>query len=79
MSWVVIEGGVLTKLFEPQPGSGGAVEEVTEYTYNAFDKLTQVSMARGGTTQLRTFVYDGEQRLQSVTQPETGTVTYTYL
>jgi len=33
----------------------------------------------GGTTQLRTFVYDGEQRLQSVTQPETGTVTYTYL
>jgi YD repeat-containing protein len=27
---------------------------------------------------LRTFVYDGEQRLQSVTQPETGTVTDTY-
>jgi YD repeat-containing protein len=33
-------------------------------------------MTRGGTTQLRTFVYDSEQRLSTVTQPETGTVTY---
>jgi RHS repeat-associated protein len=53
-------------------------EDWTEYTYEHSDQLKEVSMARGGTTQLRTFVYDGEQRLQSVTQPETGTVTYTY-
>jgi len=35
-------------------------------------------MTRGGTTQTRTFAYDSNQRLSSVTTPESGTVTYVY-
>jgi YD repeat-containing protein len=31
-----------------------------------------------GVTQLRTFAYNSDQRLQSVHNPENGTTTYTY-
>ncbi len=69
--------GRLVKVTEPRPGSPGSVDD-TLYSYNALDKLTQVSMTRGSTTQIRSFVYDAEMRLSSVTQPENGTVSYTY-
>jgi YD repeat-containing protein len=50
----------------------------TNYTYDWMGHVTQVSMPRAGTTQTRTFVYDGAGRLTSATNPENGTVTYTY-
>ncbi len=50
------------------------------YTYDALDRITQISHANGtGTqTQTRSFVYDGYGRLQSETTPEAGTNSYTY-
>jgi RHS repeat-associated protein len=66
----------LIQVTEPNP-AGGANHE-TYYTYNLVNKLTQVSMPRGSTTQVRTFVYDSEQRLISATNPENGAVTYVY-
>jgi len=64
----------------------------TSYTYDWMKHLTGVSMPRanvsytgttcsepgGLTTQTRTFVYDSAGRLYSATNPENGTVTYTY-
>lgn len=55
----------------------------TSYTYDVLNHLIQVSMPRGGTTQTRTFNYNlnGTQVtafLQSATNPENGTVSYTY-
>lgn len=46
----------------------------TLYTYDPFDDLTQVSQG----VQLRTYAYDGLQRLTSSTTPEVGNATYTY-
>jgi RHS repeat-associated protein len=50
-----------------------------------FDQLLTVSMSRprvpgpgSDVTQTRTFVYDGNQRVQSVTNPENGTTSFTY-
>ena len=40
--------------------------------------VTQVAMTRGSTTQTRTFVYNSMGQLTSATNPENGTVTYTY-
>jgi YD repeat-containing protein len=40
-------------------------------------QLRTVTMPRGGTTQVRTFVYNGSL-LMSATNPENGTVTYEY-
>jgi YD repeat-containing protein len=56
---------------------------LTSYTYDPLNHLIQVSMPHnvGGTmvTQTRTFTYDpATQRLVSVTNPENGTVQYTY-
>ncbi|MGJ5820991.1 RHS repeat domain-containing protein, partial [Paludibaculum fermentans] len=68
--------GNLTKVSEKNPAGGSDLD--TLYTYNMADKLTQVSMTRGSTTQLRTFGYDSAFRLQTETKPETGTTTYTY-
>ncbi|MBI5280355.1 MAG: RHS repeat-associated core domain-containing protein [Candidatus Solibacter usitatus] len=69
--------GRLLKVTEPRPGGGGATDD-TDYEFNLVDKLTRVTMVRGGTTQLRDFAYDSDMRLSSVTQPENGTVSYTY-
>ena len=57
-------------------GSGGATL-TTNYTYNGADQLTQVSMPRGGYTQTRSFQWTGGT-LTSATNPENGTVSYTY-
>ena len=70
--------GNLIKVTEPRPGSPPNTDD-TDYTYNLRSQLTQVSMLRGGTTQIRTWNYDIQTgRLNSATQPETGTVHYTY-
>ncbi|MGD0497691.1 MAG: hypothetical protein ABSC23_04560 [Bryobacteraceae bacterium] len=66
--------GNLTTVTEPNPG-GGTV--ATNYTYTAVNQLTQVSMTRGGNTQTRTFAWSGVDMV-SATNPENGTVTYTY-
>ena len=50
----------------------------TTYGYDWMKHVTGVSMTRAGTTQTRTFVYDNAGRLTSATNPENGTVTYTY-
>ncbi|MCW5980888.1 MAG: hypothetical protein KIT09_22595 [Bryobacteraceae bacterium] len=68
--------GNLTRVNEPNP-AGGTVD--TYYTYNFRNQLTQSSMTRSGTTQLRTWTYNrATGRLTSVTHPETGTTSYTY-
>jgi YD repeat-containing protein len=65
----------LTKVTEPQPSSG---TWDTDYSYNHFDQMTQVSMPRGANTQTRTFAYNGNGQMTSATNPESGTVTYAY-
>jgi RHS repeat-associated protein len=67
--------GNLVQVIEPNP-QGGA-DLTTNYTYNAFNQMTGVSMTRAGVTQTRTFVYSGSD-LTSTTNPENGTVTYQY-
>jgi RHS repeat-associated protein len=67
--------GNLTLLTEPNP-AGGA-NWTTSYTYNALNQLTQVSMTRPQGTQTRTFGYTGTD-MTTETNPENGTVTYTY-
>jgi YD repeat-containing protein len=56
---------------------------LTSYTYDQVNHLRQVAMPRntanGMKTQTRTFVYDPTTlRLTSATNPENGTVSYTY-
>jgi YD repeat-containing protein len=67
--------GNLTLMTEPNP-AGGA-NWTASYTYSALNQLTQVSMTRPQGTQTRTFSYTGTD-LTSETNPENGTVTYTY-
>jgi YD repeat-containing protein len=55
----------------------------TAYTYDMLSHLTQVSMIRNGTTQTRSFNYNTSSttvgaHLLSATNPENGTVSYTY-
>jgi len=76
--------GNLTSVIEPDPTLG--VNVATNYTYDVLSHLTQVSMPRGNTTQTRTFNYNLPSPnnttvtgfLQSATNPENGTVNYTY-
>lgn len=72
--------GRLTSVFEP-------TGMLTSYTYDLLDNLTGVSAQClsgysctpvGSTGQTRTFVYSTLSRLLSATNPESGTVTYTY-
>ena len=67
--------GNLTLVTEPNPAGGS--NWTTSYQYNALSQLTQVSMTRPQGTQTRTFVYTGAD-MTSATNPENGTVTYTY-
>ena len=71
--------GNLTKVQEPDPSLGTVA---TNYTYDILNHLIQVSMPRGSNTQTRTFNYNTGNTvgafLLSATNPETGTVTYTY-
>ncbi|MDP9194457.1 MAG: hypothetical protein M3P06_22385, partial [Acidobacteriota bacterium] len=62
----------------------GRLVEVTEggqpatYGYDLGDRLTSVTMTDAGTTQTRTFAYDGRGFLTSETHPESGTTSYKY-
>jgi RHS repeat-associated protein len=74
--------GNLVRVLEPDLQSGGNdappyVE--TRYTYNLLNQLVQVEMPRGSSTQYRSYIYDAStRRLTSMTQPETGTTTFSY-
>jgi hypothetical protein len=71
--------GNLLTVAETDPTLGAVT---TSYTYDILNHLTQVSMPRGTTTQMRTFNYKTGTTvgpfLLSATNPENGTVTYTY-
>ena len=70
--------GHLTRATEDPNGLAYA----TNYTYDVLNHLIQVQQTRGGTTQTRTFNYKSGSTvtglLQSATNPENGTVSYTY-
>jgi RHS repeat-associated protein len=77
--------GHLTTVREPNPAARNdrSQDLWTYYTYDALDHLVQVQMPRDGTTQYRTFNYTDAgghvgPNLLSATNPENGTVTYTY-
>ncbi len=71
--------GNLTQVQEPDPSLGTVT---TSYAYDILNHLIQVSMPRGSNTQTRTFNYLTGTTvgidLLSATNPENGTVTYTY-
>ena len=69
--------GNLSLVAEPDPANPTTAYYYTYYTYDLLNNLTQVSMPRPTGTQTRTFVYNGKL-LTSATNPENGTVTYTY-
>jgi RHS repeat-associated protein len=62
--------GRLTTVYE-DPSS---LNYSTSYTYDVLNNLTQVSQG----SQTRAFAYDSLKRLTSATNPESGTVSYTY-
>jgi RHS repeat-associated protein len=70
--------GQLVQLNEPNPAGGS--DYVTTYTYDWFGHLTQISMPRPTGTQTRTSNYGSPAGplLLSITNPENGTVSYTY-
>ncbi|HTR35829.1 MAG TPA: RHS repeat-associated core domain-containing protein [Bryobacteraceae bacterium] len=71
--------GNLTTVVEPDPALGNVT---TTYTYDVLNHLAGVSVPRGAYTQTRTFNYTSSHTvgafLLSATNPENGTVTYTY-
>src|SRR5271166_1647045 len=73
--------GNLTYVAEPDPALGNVN---TQYVYDILNHLVQVIMPRGSNTQTRSFNYipSGTSSpgafLLSATNPENGTVTYTY-
>ena len=71
--------GKLTLVQETDPTLGTVT---TTYSYDILDHLIKVSMPRGSNTQTRTFNYitgtSVGPNLLIATNPENGTVTYTY-
>jgi len=67
--------GNLISVTEPDPIGGANL--VTSYVYNAANQFVSVSMPRSTGTQTRTFTWNGPS-LASATNPENGTVSYTY-
>ena len=73
--------GNLVQVVEPRPAGS---TYTTTYTYDVLNHLTGVSMPRDGNTQTRTFNYIDPATsqpgalLRSATNPESGTVSYTY-
>ncbi len=71
--------GNLTQVQEPDPVLGTVS---TNYTYDMLNHLIKVSMPRGSNTQTRSFNYITGTTvgidLLSATNPENGTITYTY-
>ena len=69
--------GHLTQVTEPDPANPTTSTYVTTYTFDLWDNLNTVTMPRPTGTQTRSFTYSGPY-LQSATNPENGTVSYTY-
>ena len=59
---------------KPNP-AGGTWD--TNYKYSQLSQLLEVTQTRGGTTQTRSYVYDGGFLTQTTT-PEQGTTNYYY-
>src|SRR5580704_5269340 len=70
--------GNLVTVTEPDPSSNTGGTLTTSYTYDWMNNLIGTSMTRGSVTQTRTFVYNTAGLLTSATNPESGTVTYSY-
>ena len=68
--------GNLTTVTEPNP-AGGA-DWTTVYAYNDRNLLLSVTMARPSGTQVRSFTYNNAGQVLTTTNPENGTMTYTY-
>jgi YD repeat-containing protein len=69
--------GRLVKVFEDPSG----LNYETDYQYDALDNLLGVTQKGGGSQanwRMRTFVYDSLSRLRSATNPESGTLLYSY-
>ncbi len=66
--------GNLIQVTEPNPAGGTLL---TSYAYGLLGHLKTVTMPRSTGTQTRSFSYSGNF-LMSATNPENGTVTYTY-
>ena len=67
--------GNLVQVAEPNPAGGS--NYTTSYTYDLMNRLIGVSMPRSTGTQTRSWTYTGAF-LTSATNPENGTVSYTY-
>jgi RHS repeat-associated protein len=72
--------GNLTQVLEPDPDNPAPATYTTTYAYDQLNHLTTVTMPRPSGTQTRTFNYGNPPGafLLSATNPENGTVTYTY-
>ncbi len=70
--------GRLTQVLEP----GNGVDYETDYVYDALDNLASVTQKGGdpdpANWRSRSFVYDSLSRLTSATNPESGTILYSY-
>ena len=70
--------GRLVRVDEPDAsgslGTTASPNQATSYTYDALANLTQVSQG----VQTRTFAYSSLARLTAGTNPESGTISYTY-
>ena len=66
--------GKLTQVAEPD--SNGNLTVLTDYTHDAAGRLLTVSM--NGGAQTRAFAYNSYGQVTSATNPENGTVSYTY-
>jgi RHS repeat-associated protein len=70
--------GRLTKVLEPNGGST-IPSMATSYTYDGFGNLWNVAQTGGSSNNVsRSFTYDGLSRLLTSSNPETGTIGYTY-
>jgi RHS repeat-associated protein len=76
-----VQGNLITVL-EADPNNAPLGTQMTSYTYDWMNNLIGVTMTRGvapnAVTQTRTFVYADFGLLTSATNPENGTVTYTW-
>ena len=72
--------GNLVLVQEPDPAAPTTSTYSTYYTYDVLEHLINVSMPRGSYTQTRSFDYGSPPGayLMSATNPETGTVKYSY-
>ena len=63
-----------------EAGQSGEPTIKTDYTWSSTGKLVQITQhgGHGDIPRVRTFTYDTQNRLLSASNPETGTITYTY-